>query len=165
MEGKGHNFVVSNRDSKIINELLDNYHIEHLIRNKRPTKKSLFHTMIYLFGIIGLILRNSITTKPDVYIGFASSPSAIAAFLLRKPSILLDDTEHNTVNHALYKPFCSALLTPFYFKKQILDKQEYFQAYIEQLYLHKQLLYTQHLRNKGVGVGQAALCLGTVYCL
>jgi len=136
MEGKGHSFVISNRDSKIINELLDIFEITHTIRNKRPTQKSLFHTILYLLGIIWFIFKKSLKTKPDLYMGFASSPCAITAFLFHKPSILLDDTEHNKVNHALYKPFCSAVLTPFYFRKNVGKNQHYFQGYIEQLYLH-----------------------------
>lgn len=136
MESKGYSFVISNRDSKIINDLLDKFEIKHSIRNKRPTRKSLFHTILYLLGIIWFIVKQSLKTRPDLYMGFASSPCAISAFLFRKPSILFDDTEHNKVNHSLYKPFCSAVLTPFYFKKKLGKNQQYFQGYIEQLYLH-----------------------------
>lgn len=136
MESKGHTFVISNRDSTIISELLDIFEIKHSIRNKRPTKKRLFHTILYLLGIIVFVFKKSLQTKPDVYMGFASSPCAITAFLFGKPSILLDDTEHNKVNHTLYMPFCSAVLTPFYFRKSVGKNQQYFHAYIEQLYLH-----------------------------
>ncbi len=135
MEERGHVFVVTNRDSKIINQLLDAYGIKHFIRNKRPTKKSLVSTILYLLGIIGFCVRKSLKERPDIYLGFGSSPAAITAFLFGKPSVLIDDTEHNKVNHALYKPFCSAVLTPFYFKKDLGDKQLYFHAYVEQLYL------------------------------
>jgi uncharacterized protein len=136
MEAKGHRFVVTNRDSKIINQLLDKYQIKHEIRNKRPEKKSLLSTILYLLGIILFCVRKSIKEKPDMYLGFASSPAAVTAFLFRKPSILLDDTEHNKVNHTLYKPFCSVVLTPFYFKKKLGPNQLYFNSYVEQLYLH-----------------------------
>jgi predicted glycosyltransferase len=136
MEAKGHSFVVTNRDSQIINQLLDKYKIKHEIRNKRPVKKSLLSTILYLLGIILFCIKKSLKERPDMYLGFASSPAAVTAFLFRKPSILLDDTEHNKVNHALYKPFCSVVLTPFYFKKKLGPNQLYFNSYVEQLYLH-----------------------------
>jgi len=83
-------------------------------------------------------IRKSLTFHPDIYMGFASSASAITSWLFRKPSILIDDTEHNAMNHKLYMPFCSAVLTPFYFKKDLGNekKQIRFNAYVEQLYLH-----------------------------
>ena len=138
MESKGHKFCVTNRDSKMINQLLDYYGIEHTIRNKRPEKKGTVASLMNLLRMILWCIRKSLTFHPDMYMGFASSASAITSFLFRKPSILIDDTEHNAMNHKLYMPFCSAVLTPFYFKKDLgnKDKQIRFNAYVEQLYLH-----------------------------
>ena len=48
MEEKGHSFVVTNRDSKIINQLLDAYGIQHIIRNRRPEDKSKINRILYL---------------------------------------------------------------------------------------------------------------------
>lgn len=138
MEAKGHKFCVTNRDSKMINQLLDYYGIEHTIRNKRPEKKGTVASLMNLLRMILWCIRKSLTFHPDMYMGFASSASAITSFLFRKPSILIDDTEHNAMNHKLYMPFCSAVLTPFYFKKNLGNekKQIRFNAYVEQLYLH-----------------------------
>ena len=138
MEAKGHQFCVINRDSKMINQLLDYYGIKHTIRNKRPDKKGTFASMMNLLGMTIWCIRKTFSFRPDMYIGFASSACAITSWLFRKPSILLDDTEHNVMNHRLYKPFASAVLTPFYFDKdlQIGDKQIRFNAYVEQLYLY-----------------------------
>jgi predicted glycosyltransferase len=70
--------------------------------------------------------------------GFASSACAVTSRLFRKPSVLIDDTEHNAMNHKIYMPTCSKVLTPFYFKKDLgnKEKQIKFNAYVEQLYLH-----------------------------
>ena len=83
-------------------------------------------------------IRKSFSFHPDMYMGFASSACAITSFLFRKPSILIDDTEHNSMTHKLYMPVCTKVLTPFYFKKDLgnKDKQIRFNAYVEQLYLH-----------------------------
>lgn len=138
MEAKGHQFCVINRDSKMINQLLDYYGIEHTIRNKRPEKKGTIHSLMYLLKMILWCIRKSFAFHPDMYMGFASSACAITAWLFRKPSILIDDTEHNSMTHKLYMPVCSKVLTPFYFKKDLgnKDKQIRFNAYVEQLYLH-----------------------------
>ena len=138
MEAKGHQFCVINRDSKMINQLLDYYGIEHTIRNKRPEKKGTIPSLMYLLKMILWCIRKSFAFHPDMYMGFASSACAITAWMFRKPSILIDDTEHNSMTHKLYMPVCSKVLTPFYFKKDLgnKDKQIRFNAYVEQLYLH-----------------------------
>lgn len=138
MEAKGDQFCVINRDNKMINQLLDYYGIEHTIRNKRPEKKGTIPSLMNLLRMILWCVRKSFSFHPDMYMGFASSACAITSFLFRKPSILIDDTEHNSMTHKLYMPVCTKVLTPFYFKKDLgnKDKQIRFNAYVEQLYLH-----------------------------
>ena len=138
MEVKGDRFCVINRDDKMINQLLDYYGIKHAIRNKRPEKKGTIPSLMNLMRMILWCIRKSFSFHPDLYMGFASSACAITSFLFRKPSILIDDTEHNSMTHKLYMPVCTKVLTPFYFKKDLgnKDKQIRFNAYVEQLYLH-----------------------------
>ncbi len=136
MEEHGHCYVVTNRDDNLINYLLDFYKIDHIIRNKRKNNsKSKLTTVLYLLVMTFHVWRNARKHKVDAFLGFASSSCAISGFLLRKPSVLLDDTEHNKFNHSIYKRFATLLLTPYYFKKEIRSDQVYFDAYVEQLYL------------------------------
>ena len=140
MEEKGHSFCVTNRNSKIINQLLDAYGINHVIRGPRPAKQGTFQALNYLRKMVFFCIKASRSFRPDLYMGFASSPCAITSFLFRKPCILLEDTEHNALNHKLYKPFVKRVITPFYFEKELWKKdsgkQVRMNAYIEQLYLH-----------------------------
>lgn len=136
MKDKGHEFIVTNRDSKMINYLLDCYKIPHIIRNKRISKLGMISTAWNLWNIIKKIFIVSLKQKPDLYLGFANAPSAIIAKIRNKPCILLDDTEHNVLNHRLYLPGASIVLTPFYFTKNLGKKQFVFNAFVEQLYLH-----------------------------
>ena len=142
MEAKGHQFCVINRDSKMINQLLDYYGIKHTIRNKRPDKKGTLASMLNLVRMTLWCVRKSILFHPDMYMGFGSSACAITSWFFHKPSILLDDTEHNVMNHRIYKPFASAVLTPFYFNIDLQigegknNRQIRFNAFVEQLYLH-----------------------------
>lgn len=135
MQQKGHRFIVSNRDEFIINYLLDYYDIEHSIRSKRPEHNSFLKGLLYLFRIIIHVLKLSIRERPDIYLGFGASACAISSFIFRKPCVIIDDTEHNKLNHRLYRRFCSQILTPFYFEKKMGRKQGYFNAYVEQFYL------------------------------
>ena len=138
MKRNGHSFIVMNRDDKLISYLLDYYGIEHIVRNARKNNsKSRFSTVLYLFVMTYHVWRQSRKTRIDAYLGFASSSCAIVSRLMGRPSILLDDTEHNKFNHALYRRFSTLILTPYYFMKKIRDDQVYFDAYIEQLYLSK----------------------------
>lgn len=138
MEVKGHQFCVINRDSKMINQLLDYYGIKHTIRNKRPEKKGTVPALMNLMRMILWCIRKSLSFRPDMYVGFGASCCAITSCLFRKPAILMDDTNHNSMNHKLYMPTCSAVLTPFYFGKDLGNKKKQitFNAYVEQLYLH-----------------------------
>ena len=139
MESKGHKFVVTNRDSKIINQLLDAYGIEHIIRNKRPTNRNKFNTILYLLRAILWALKVEFKYKTDLSLSFSSVPCSFACWLRRKPSILLDDTEHNTLNRKLYMPFASTILTPKCFTLNIGEKQVRVDSFLEQLYLHSEV--------------------------
>lgn len=143
MEAKEHRFCVINRNSMMINQLLDYYGIEHTIRNKRPPFKSSLFSIFNLIWMTLWCIRKSLSFRPDLYMGFGSSVCAITSSLFRKPCILLDDTEHNNVNHRIYMPRVSLVLTPFYFTKDLNsmgkgNKQIRFNGYVEQLYLHSQ---------------------------
>lgn len=142
MKAEGHTFCITNRDSAMINRLLDIYGIEHFTRNKRPAGKGTIHSLWNLFRMFLFCLRKAVKFHPDVFVGFASSACALSSKVLRKPCILLDDTEHNAMNHKIYMPCCTKVLTPFYFNKKLdkpgakHPKQEFFKACVEQLYLH-----------------------------
>ena len=142
MESKGHRFVVVNRDSPIINQLLDYFQIAHTIRGKRRKSLGTLKTIYYLLKFVIYLIGVSRRFHIDFYMGFASAPCALTSFITRKPSVLLDDTDHNVKNQLIYLPFCSRVFTPFYFNSRAFKKdwakrkQENLQAYIEQLYLH-----------------------------
>ena len=136
MTTHGHEFIVVNRDDQMINELLDYYNIKHVVRNKRPEKKNSLISLYYLMGCIWACIKATLKYRPNIYLGFGSSAASITALLFRKPCVLLDDTEHNKLNHKLYMPGASVVLTPFYYNIDLGAKQLRFNAYVEQLYMH-----------------------------
>lgn len=141
MEKRGHHFYVVNRDSPMINQLLDYYKIAHTIRGKR-VKLSKFKTIYYLLKFVKYLVGVSRRFHTDCFIGFASAPCALTSFVMHKPSVLIDDTDHNLKNQAIYLPFCTRVFTPFYFSSPLFKKSwakrkaDNLQAYVEQFYLH-----------------------------
>ncbi len=142
MKERGHHFIIVNRDHPTINQLLDYYKIEHIIKGKRRKDLSTFKTLFYLLKYVKYLVGLSRRLHVDCYIGFASAPCALTSFVLQKPSVLIDDTDHNIKNQAIYLPFCSWVFTPFYFSSPLFQnrwanrKTEKLQAYVEQFYLH-----------------------------
>lgn len=136
MEAKGHQFCVINRDSKMINQLLDYYGIEHTVRNKRPAKKGTVASLWNLAKMTGCCIRKSFSFHPDMYMGFGSSACSITSKIFGKPCVLMSDTEHNKMNQKIIVPTASTIITPFYFQKKLGSNQRYYNGYTEQLYLH-----------------------------
>ena len=67
---------------------------------------------------------------------FGSTYAGHTAFLLRRPHIVFDDTEHAHIEHLMYKPFASAILTPNCFMKNMGSKHIKFDSYMDICYLH-----------------------------
>lgn len=84
MEAEGHSFCVINRDSEMINQLLDHYGIEHIVRNKRPKRKGSLASLANLARMTFWCIGKSLSFHPDIYLGFASSACAITGWLFRK---------------------------------------------------------------------------------
>lgn len=143
MKSEGHEFYVTNRNSKMINQLLDYYGIEHLIRGGRGKKSGgILKILLGLVKTVKWFSKISKSFNTDIYVGFASASCALTSFVTRKPCFLIDDTDHNIKNQVLYLPFCTKVLLPFYFHNRLFStlwakkKSERFNAYVEQLYLH-----------------------------
>ena len=145
MKEKGHEFIITNRDDSLINYLLDFYKINHNIRNKRPVNsKSKINSVAYLLIAFLKIFKVARGQNVDAVLGFANVPGSLYGRLIRKPVVVIDDTEHNNLNHSIYKNLASIILTPFYFNKKISKKQVYFNAYVEQFYLtHRVIAKTE----------------------
>jgi uncharacterized protein len=135
MESKGHLFQVVARDKEVTNQLLNYYQISFITRGKGG--KGIFGKIVYILVADIRILKIAFRFKPDIFISFSSTYAGHVAFLLGKPHILFDDTEHAKFEHFMYKPFASLILTPFCFYKSLGKKQIFFNGFMELCYLHK----------------------------
>ena len=134
MQIKKHEFFITARNKDITYALLDHYKIDYSSRGEG--KKCLIGKFIYIFKADSLLFRYAKKLKPDLFISFASPYAAHVAWLMRKPHIVFDDTEHATLTHKLYRTFSTLIITPEAFSKQMGRKHNRFNSVIELCYLH-----------------------------
>jgi predicted glycosyltransferase len=135
MQRKGHSFLITARDKEVSHDLLNRYSIPFYNRGKGGM--GLLGKLLYMLKADWFIYRKARTFKPDLFLSFASTYAAHAAFLSGKPHIALDDTEHAKFELMLYTPFTKVILSPDCFIGSLGEKQIRIPAFIEFLYLHR----------------------------
>ncbi|MCF6297938.1 MAG: DUF354 domain-containing protein [Flavobacteriaceae bacterium] len=137
MEKRKHSVTVFARDREVVFDLLSKYSIKFINRGKGRNSK--FGKIIYMFKTSLFIVMKSIKFNPDIFLSFSSPYAAQASFLLRKPHITINDTEHADRNNKLFVyPFTDIVLTPFCFFNNLGRKQIRFNCIVESLYLHSE---------------------------
>jgi hypothetical protein len=130
----GHKIHVTSRDKEVTFDLLRKYNIPFTGRGKGGS--GLLGKILYIFKADIKLIRVGLRFKPDLFLSFASTYAAHASFILRKPHIAFDDTEHSRYEIFLYKPFTKTILTPYCFRKDFGKKQIRFNGFMELCYLH-----------------------------
>jgi hypothetical protein len=133
MEARGHQFHCVARDKEVLQQLLNHYQISYRSRGKGAT--TLLGKILYLFRAEWVIFKEARKFKPDIFLSFSSTYAAHVSWILRKPHIVLDDTEHAKFELMTYPPFSDALLHPSAFWKKFSEKQIFFNGYMELFYL------------------------------
>ena len=134
MQGKGHVIHIIARDKEVAFSLLDFYKLPYINRGKG--KKGLIGKLFYILQADIFLLREAIKIKPDIFLSAGSMYAAHVAWLMRKPHIALDDTDHNMFQHIMYVPFTKAILTPKVFQKDFGKKHIRFDGFLELGSLH-----------------------------
>lgn len=136
LEEKNYKFKIIARDREFVKELLENLDLPFVNRGKG--KNSLFGKFLYMLKADFQMLKESLMFKPDMFLSFTSLYASHVSFLLNKPHIALNDTEHSDkFNKIVTYPFCSIILTPNSYKNNLGRKQIRFNNVVEGLYLHK----------------------------
>jgi predicted glycosyltransferase len=137
MSKKGHVFKVTAREKECTIDLLNSYQIP--FHSRGTGSKTALGKLFYMFKADWLLMRIAREFKPDLFLSFASPYAAQVAWLLNKPHIAFDDTDHIRVARAFYLGFSSILFTPFCFNKDVGNKQLRFKSFMELFYLHPNL--------------------------
>lgn len=135
MQCNGHEICITARDKDIIHYLLQTYSLHFFSRGKGS--KGLLGKLLYLLKGDINVIKIAKTFNPDIFLSFGSTYAAHASFLLRKPHIAFDDTEHAQIEHLLYVPFTKCILTSSSFKKDFGEKQIRYDGTIDNAYLHE----------------------------
>jgi len=134
MQKQGHEIRITASEKDITYQLLQAYGFDFI--RIGTYGKSLFRKAINIV-LLDLVMYNSVKKfSPDLFMGFGSIRAAHVSFLLQKPCILLEDTEHSIEQILLYLPFIKKILTPECFQRNMGCKHIKFNGYTELAYLH-----------------------------
>jgi hypothetical protein len=133
MRKRGHHVLITASDKDVTIKLLKAYGFDFVdmgtYGNTVPRK-------IASVPLMALRMIHAVRRfRPEVLLGIASSRAAHTAFVLRKRSIIFDDSEHKGQLWA-YLPFASTVVTPTCFKKNLGKKHMRYAGYHELAYLH-----------------------------
>ena len=135
-EAKGHTVFITARDKGVIKALLQSYGLPFV--NRGRGKDSKLGKLLYMLKADVQLFSVALKFKVDIFLSFSSPYAAQVAFLLGKPHIALNDTEHTDKTHSRFTyPFSSFILTPQSYQNKISNKQIRFDNIVEGLYLHK----------------------------
>lgn len=134
MTKKGHEFHITSRDKEVTFDLLRKFNIPFSSRGKGGN--GFFGKILYILQADLKLIHDGLRFKPDMLLSFASTYAAHASFVLGKPHIAFDDTEHSKYEIFLYRPFTKILLNPQCFKKDFGERQIHFKGFMELCYLH-----------------------------
>jgi uncharacterized protein len=135
LERNGYDLLVTARDKEFTLSLLDHYNIAY--KKRLSNKKGLISKLFGLFYITRNLYNIQKEFKPDLFIGGAGNAYiALLGFLTKKPSIVFDDTEHDSQKLFFVKHFASSIVTPDCYQKDLGEKQVRYAGYHELAYLH-----------------------------
>jgi len=135
LERRGHQCKITTIAKDISLYLLDAYGFEYeVVGQGRPT---LATKAIELMRVESRLYRIAHSFGPDLLVGGVGNVYvAHVGKLLRKPSIVFDDTEHAKIDHRLMDPFADVICTPSCYRDNIGPKQIRYNGYHELAYLH-----------------------------
>ena len=135
LENKGHEVKITARAKENTLYLLDAYGFEYEVVGKNYP--NLILKMFNMINVDYKMYKVARKFKPDILIGESSMYASQVSRLVRKPSIIFDDTEHATEHYLLFAPFADVICTPSCYKRKVNPKKHVkYNGYKELAYLH-----------------------------
>ena len=151
LNNEGYEFIITANKRKIVYELLVYYGIEFIPRIDNTN--GLINKGINIFKADYKIYQIAKKFKPDIFLGFSGTYISHVAWLMGKPSIVIDDTGHAKLAHMSYKAFASIIITPSCFSKDFGRKHIRFNSYMELCYLHPKYYTPKGDIRKNLNIG------------
>jgi len=130
----GYSCLIVASDKPLVYKLLNEYDIDYYPMGK--IGKSLFAKLVKLVIHDLKLFFFCLKHRPDVILGIVSIRGSHISWLTRARSIVFTDSEHAKMQIALFKPFTNEIHTPFWFSKNLGDKQKRYHGFHEMAYLH-----------------------------
>ena len=147
---RGHEVLVLARDYQCTAALCEHFDLPHETYGRLDsTKGSLLRR---LPGHYARILPRAVRFSPDLVLGMGSY-AAHAGLVARAPVVLLLDSEHHPLDHAVSHPFADALLTPHAFRKDLGENHYRYRGFMELAYLHPAQFERDPSVRAALGVG------------
>ncbi|QYZ79820.1 DUF354 domain-containing protein [Methanofollis formosanus] len=131
----GHECRITAINKEVSLKLLDSFGFDYdVVGSAKPT---LSGKALELLQIDAKLYQIARSFRPDILVGgVGNAYVAHVGKLIRKPSIIFDDTEHAKIQHSLTDPFVSAICTPSCYRGDLGPKQIRYNGYHELAYLH-----------------------------
>lgn len=134
VEKRGHDILITAKDKEVSLRLLDVYGLKYV--RTGSYRKGLALKAIDMLKLDWNTFKVARRFRPDMFISLGSPNAAHVSWLLRRPHIAFENTEHSWEQYMLYAPFTTAICTPSCFKKELGRKHIRFDGYKELAYLH-----------------------------
>lgn len=134
LEAQGHEFLIVARDNDVIHELLKRHSIPFVTRGRGGF--SIPGKMAYIAMANYVLMRQALRFQPDLMLSVASPYLAQVGWILRIPTVTLDDTEGAILGRMLYLPFTNMVITPDTYRNNLGPKQVRVNSSLEMCYLH-----------------------------
>lgn len=134
MHAKGHHILFTSMDKEVTIDLLKtlNHNFTILGKNRHGLFNKIIQMVIYDFKL--LIIAWKFDT--DIFLSHGSIYAAVISFILGKPHLAFEDTEHakliNTISHI----FTECIITPIAYQEPLGNKHIKYQGFLELCYLH-----------------------------
>lgn len=132
---RGHQCKITAINKDVSLNLLENYGFDYeIVGKEKPTITS---KAVELARVESRLYSIARSFRPDLLIGGVGNVYvAHVGKLIKKPSIVFDDTEHAKIDHLLMDPFVSSICTPSCYLGNIGPKQIRYNGYHELAYLY-----------------------------
>jgi hypothetical protein len=150
LRAQGHEVLVLARDYQCTTALCEHFDLPYeTYGSLDSTKGSLLRR---LPGHYARLLPRAVRFSPDLVLGMGSY-AAHAGLVTRAPVVLLLDSEHHPLDHAISHPFADALLTPHAFRKDLGANHYRYRGFMELAYLHPAQFRRDPSVREALGVG------------
>jgi hypothetical protein len=133
-QSKGHNVAITAREKDVAVQLLQNYDLNYNILSQAGSGKIQLACELFTRDI--KLLKFCRKFKPDVLTGISGYFISQVGKLINKPSVVWDDTEHQTLGHKITWPFATEIHSPSCYLKTPVKKQKLYNGFHELAYLH-----------------------------